>query len=276
VPWLLKTGCWALPGAPKPPLRLIWAFWHAPLCHLAQAIGFKRDKAEEVFDSIDEDGSNEINKDEFMAFFLSGKNEELFRKLRYAGIKTKIPKNVPVMKTGCAGPARASASALALQEVGASEHSWHQQMNNLNRLAMHCARAWLVPAKCNVARCPSVAIDCAIILWHVRLDRLNMVHLLVLMCEASRMTSAHWQIWDQYDEDRDGWLTEDQLYKALRSVGIRLRKIEKHELRRELEDELWVVASANFVQSWSAWVLACVRAHVCLQQESESLRTHAS
>jgi transposase len=46
------------------------------------------------------------------------------------------------------------------------------------------------------------------------------------------------QIWDQYDEDRDGWLTEDQLYKALRSVGIRLRKREKHELRRELEDEL--------------------------------------
>ena len=70
-----------------------------------------------IFDSIDEDGSNEISKDEFVAFFLSGQNEELFRKLRYAGIKTKIPKNVPVLKTGCAGPARASVSALALQEV---------------------------------------------------------------------------------------------------------------------------------------------------------------
>ena len=69
---------------------------------MRQAIGFKKDRAEEVFDSIDEDGSNEINKDEFMAFFLSGHNEELFRKLRYAGIKTKIPKNVPVIKTGCA------------------------------------------------------------------------------------------------------------------------------------------------------------------------------
>jgi hypothetical protein len=46
------------------------------------------------------------------------------------------------------------------------------------------------------------------------------------------------QVWEQHDGDRDGWLTEQQLYAAMRSVGIRLRKKEKHELRRELEDEL--------------------------------------
>jgi len=46
-----------------------------------------------------------------------GKNEELFRKMKYAGIKTKVPKNVPVLKTGTAGPARCSQTALALQEV---------------------------------------------------------------------------------------------------------------------------------------------------------------
>ena len=46
------------------------------------------------------------------------------------------------------------------------------------------------------------------------------------------------QVWEQHDADRDGWLTEEQLYTALRSAGIRLRKKEKHELRRELEDEL--------------------------------------
>lgn len=49
---------------------------------------------------------------------------------------------------------------------------------------------------------------------------------------------SEWQIWEQHDADRDGWLTEPQLYDALRSVGIRLRKKEKHELRRELEDDL--------------------------------------
>ena len=66
---------------------------------MRQAIDFKKDRAEEVFASIDEDGSNEISKDEFMDFFLSGHNEELFRKLRYATLKAKISKDVPVKKT---------------------------------------------------------------------------------------------------------------------------------------------------------------------------------
>lgn len=82
-----------------------------------QGIGYSKDKAEEIFDSIDDDASNQISKDEFVSFFERG-NDELFRKLRYAGIKTKLPKNVPVIKTGTAGPARASNTALALQEVG--------------------------------------------------------------------------------------------------------------------------------------------------------------
>ena len=202
---------------------------------MRQAIGFKKDRAEEVFDSIDEDGSNEINKDEFMAFFLSGHNEELFRKLRYAGIKTKIPKNVPVIKTGCAGPARASASALALQEVGSSEHSWPREMHDLNHRGMHCPRAHglhVSPQRSGILR----GLDCPAACETGLLQR---DHLFVPdMRGATRVALARCQIWDQYDEDRDGWLTEDQLYKALRSVGIRLRKREKHELRRELEDEL--------------------------------------
>jgi len=92
-----------------------------------QAIGFSKEKAEEIFDSIDDDGSSEITKGEFVQFF-SVDNGELFRKLRYAGIKTKVPKNVPVVKTGTAGPPRGSLAALALQEVCASSRYfiWHR------------------------------------------------------------------------------------------------------------------------------------------------------
>lgn len=99
------------------------------MCHVSpfirrQGIGYSKDKAEEIFDNIDDDASNQISKDEFVNFFEHG-NDELFRKLRYAGIKTKLPKHVPVIKTGTAGPARASATALALQEVSPAAVAQH-------------------------------------------------------------------------------------------------------------------------------------------------------
>ena len=127
-------------------------------------IGYTVEGAEMLYSRIDEDGEGGIDKAEFIDFFDKPGNGELFRKLRYAGIKTKVPKNVPIMKTGTAGPARGSLTNLAMQEI-----------------------------------------------------------------------------WDQHDGDRDGWLTEEQLYDAMRSVGIRLKRREKHELRREIEDnlELW-------------------------------------
>jgi hypothetical protein len=82
-----------------------------------QAIGYDKAGAALIFDSIDQDGSNEISREEFLDFFGQPQNGELFRKLRYAGIKTKVPKNVSVMKTGCAGPARASSTNMAMLEV---------------------------------------------------------------------------------------------------------------------------------------------------------------
>ena len=110
-------------------------------------IGYTVEGAEMLYSRIDEDGEGGIDKAEFIDFFDKPGNGELFRKLRYAGIKTKVPKNVPIMKTGTAGPARGSLTNLAMQEI-----------------------------------------------------------------------------WDQHDGDRDGWLTEEQLYDAMRSAGIRARK----------------------------------------------------
>jgi hypothetical protein len=103
-----------------------------------QGIGYSKEKAEGIFASIDDDASNQISKDEFVRFFEHG-NDELFRKLRYAGIKTKVPKNVPVIKTGTAGPARASVTALALQEVGPASN---------RETTMHVAALMGVACRC--------------------------------------------------------------------------------------------------------------------------------
>ena len=52
-------------------------------------------------------------------------------------------------------------------------------------------------------------------------------------------------VWDLYDRDRDGWLTEDQLLAALGSVGVQLTEEDLVELRREMEEELELWSSTE-------------------------------
>jgi len=55
---------------------------------------------------------------------------------------------------------------------------------------------------------------------------------------ASLATLTLHDIWSMYDQDRDGWLTEAQVNRALAAVGVALSDDEKRELRRELEEDL--------------------------------------
>eukprot|EP00961_Rhodomonas_salina_P115580 1555710-Rhodomonas_salina.1 len=64
------------------------------------------------------------------------------------------------------------------------------------------------------------------------------------------------ELWTMFDNDHDGWLTEEQLKEALASVGVRLSPEELRELIRELQDELelWTDSDDSSVPSQCASV----------------------
>ena len=62
---------------------------------------------------------------------------------------------------------------------------------------------------------------------------------------ASEAVLSLQSVWDLYDRDRDGWLTEDQLLAALESVGVQVTEEDLVELRREMEEELELWSSTE-------------------------------